>query len=88
MNEIAEKVLELLAKQARITPDQIHSDTSLEALGIDSLGMVEIIFELEDAFNVTIPESKEIQQRFKSFVTAGDVTQMVESLLEPTAVAN
>ena len=82
MDEIATKVLQILTKQARQKPDHVALDTSLESLGIDSLGMVEIIFSLEDEFNISIPESSDIQQRFKGFATVADVIKLVESLLE------
>lgn len=83
MHQIATKVLQILTKQARKKSDHIALDTSLESLGIDSLGMVEIIFSLEDEFNISIPESNDIQQRFKGFATVADVIKLVESLLEP-----
>jgi acyl carrier protein len=85
MNDIATKVLQILTKQARQKPDHIALETSLESLGIDSLGMVEIIFGLEDEFNISIPEVNDIQERFKGFATVADVIKMVESLLEPAA---
>jgi acyl carrier protein len=87
MDTIATRVLEILTKQIRTKPDNLTEETSLEALGIDSLGMVEIIFGLEDEFNITIPESNDIQQRFKAFATVADVIKMVESLLEPATEA-
>jgi acyl carrier protein len=85
MNKIDTKVMEILSKQIRKKPEHLAPETTLESLGIDSLGMVEIIFSLEDEFNISIPESKDIQQRFKGFATVADVITMVESLLEPTA---
>ena len=83
MDTIATKVLQIMTKQARQKPDHITLDTSLESLGIDSLGMVEIIFSLEDEFNISIPESSDIQQRLKGFATVADVIRLVESLREP-----
>ena len=81
MDEITPKVLQILAKHARQKPQALTLETSLESLGIDSLGMVEIIFSLEDEFNISIPESDDIQQRLKGFATVADVAQMVKSLL-------
>ncbi len=83
MDEIATKVLQILTKQARQKPAQVTRETTLESLGIDSLGMVEIIFSLEEEFNISIPESDDIQHRFKGFATVADVIQLVDSLLEP-----
>jgi acyl carrier protein len=38
------------------TRDTVSLDTPLEATGIDSLGMAEIMFAIEDAFDVDMPE--------------------------------
>src|SRR5688572_12822129 len=82
MDTIASRVLKLLAKQLGRQTHELTQETSLECLGIDSLGMVEIIFHLEDEFNISIPESSDIQQRFKGIATVADIIQMVEALSE------
>lgn len=87
MDTIAAKVLEILSKQVRKNPAQLTLETTLESLGIDSLGMVEIIFGLEEEFNISIPESSDIQQRFKGFATVADVTDLARSLLAKPAPA-
>jgi acyl carrier protein len=87
MDTIAARVLKLLAKQVGREPNELTEESSLEHLGIDSLGMVEIIFGLEDEFNISIPESNDIQQRLKGFATVADIIQMVEALSETAAPA-
>jgi acyl carrier protein len=87
MNTTKTRVMQILSKHVRVKAENFTEETSLEALGIDSLGMVEIIFDLEDEFDISIPESNDIQQRLKGFVTVPDVIQMVESLLEEAAEA-
>ena len=82
MDTIATKVQEILSKQLRKKPEHLALETTLESLGIDSLSMVEIIFGLEEEFNISIPESRDIEQRSKGFATVADVIKLVESLLE------
>jgi acyl carrier protein len=82
MDDIAPRVLKFLSKQLKEKPAKLDMDTSLDILGIDSLGMVEIIFGLEDEFNITIPESNDIKERLKAFATVADIIKMVESLSE------
>ena len=82
MDPIAAKVIAILTKQVRTPPENLTLETSLESLGIDSLGMVEVIFGLEEEFNISIPESEDIQQRFKGFATVADVIRLVQSLQE------
>ncbi|HEY9155691.1 MAG TPA: acyl carrier protein [Opitutaceae bacterium] len=61
-NEIEEKVRQTIAKKMNVDPATITSTTRLsEDLGVDSFGGVELMFELEEAFNLKIPDS-DIQQ--------------------------
>ena len=49
------RVLDILAGQALCAPRDIAPGATLEGLGIDSLGQAEIIFAIEEAFDVTVP---------------------------------
>ena len=52
---IAERVTEIIAEQALMDPSELSLDSRLADLGIDSLGLVECIFGIEEAFGVTVP---------------------------------
>ncbi|MCQ0093215.1 acyl carrier protein [Roseovarius sp. M141] len=52
---IPERVIAIIANQAMLEPSDVTLDSSLEDLGIDSLGLVESIFAIEEAFDITIP---------------------------------
>jgi len=52
---IARKVLGIIAEQAMIEVADIDRDAPLAALGIDSLGLVEAVFAIEEAFDIAIP---------------------------------
>lgn len=54
-DSIKDRVIAILAEQAMIEPGDISMDQSLEDLGIDSLGLVESIFAIEEAFDVSVP---------------------------------
>ncbi|MEL7088508.1 MAG: acyl carrier protein [Pseudomonadota bacterium] len=49
------KVFEIIAEQAVLEVSDVSLDSSLEDLGIDSLGLVESIFAIEEAFDIQIP---------------------------------
>ncbi|MBR0232383.1 MAG: acyl carrier protein [Clostridia bacterium] len=52
-----ERVKEVIAKQLRMSPDEIADDAYvLEDLGADSLDVVEMLMTLEDEMNITIPD--------------------------------
>lgn len=52
---VQDKVIEILAAQALLEPGDIQPDQSLQDLGIDSLGVVESIFSIEEAFDISVP---------------------------------
>ncbi|MCK0138844.1 acyl carrier protein [Aliiroseovarius sp. F47248L] len=54
-DSIKDRVIAILAEQAMLEPGDISLDQSLEDLGIDSLGLVESIFAIEEAFDVSVP---------------------------------
>ena len=55
ISELQSRVLEILAAQALCSPADIAPDDTFEMLGIDSLGQAEVIFAIEEAFDVTVP---------------------------------
>jgi len=50
-----DKVIEIIAEQAVLEPSDVTMDSTLEELGIDSLGLVESIFAIEEAFDISVP---------------------------------
>ena len=54
-DDIAEKVIEIIAEQAVLEPSDVAMNQTLEDLGIDSLGLVEAIFSIEEAFDIQVP---------------------------------
>jgi acyl carrier protein len=52
---IREKVIAIIAEQAMLDPSDVTMSSTLEDLGIDSLGLVESIFAIEEEFDISIP---------------------------------
>ena len=52
---IKDQVIAIIAEQAMLEPTDIGMDNTLEDVGIDSLGLVECIFAIEEAFDITVP---------------------------------
>lgn len=52
---IEDKVIEIIAQQAVLDVSDVKPDSTLEDLGIDSLGLVESIFAIEEAFDISVP---------------------------------
>ena len=55
MSTIQDRVIEIIAEQAVLEPADVTLDSTLEDLGIDSLGLVESIFAIEEAFDISVP---------------------------------
>ena len=53
--EVKETVIQIIAEQALLDPADIALDSTLEELAIDSLGLVESIFAIEERFDITVP---------------------------------
>ncbi len=49
------KVIAIIAEQAMLQPADVRLDHTLDDLGIDSLGLVESIFAIEEAFDIAVP---------------------------------
>ena len=54
-DDIEARVIEIVAEQAVLEPGDVSMDQSLEDLGIDSLGLVEAIFAIEESFDISVP---------------------------------
>ncbi len=52
---IEQQVIDIIADQAMLEPGDVSLDSTPETLGIDSLGLVESIFAIEEAFDIQIP---------------------------------
>jgi len=77
-------ILDIIAQHAEeLSRDQINLDSTLDDIGIDSLGMAEIIFDLEDHFDIEIPEESDIQQRLNQSANVGELVKLVLDLKTP-----
>ncbi|WP_424970032.1 acyl carrier protein [Dinoroseobacter sp. S76] len=52
---VRDQVISIIAEQAVLQPSDIKPDATMEDLGIDSLGLVEAIFAIEEAFDISVP---------------------------------
>lgn len=52
---VKDKIIGIIAQQAVLERADVSMDLTLEDLGIDSLGLVESIFSIEEAFDIEVP---------------------------------
>ena len=52
---VKDRVIAIIAEQAMLDVSEVRPDSTLESLGIDSLGLVEAIFAIEESFDISVP---------------------------------
>jgi acyl carrier protein len=67
-------IREFLQDRLGIAPDLVVSDAQLDALGVDSLMLLELMFEFEDRFSITL--SKDLN----SPKTVGEMVTLMDQL--------
>ena len=78
MASIQEQVYEIIQRKLSVNAEQITPEASFtEDLGADSLDTVELVMDLEEQFNITIPE--EDQEKLR---TVQDAIDYLESHLD------
>ncbi|MBT4594431.1 acyl carrier protein [bacterium] len=73
--EIREKIVRVISEKLKISADEIQDDATLEDLGADSLDVVEIVMNIEEAFNIEIGD--DAAEKFK---TVGDVVNYISEM--------
>lgn len=76
-----QQILEIIQKHAQGAPVTITADTLLEESGIDSYGLIEVVFELEEALGIDIPYNAN-DNVFNDARTIGDLLDRLQALIE------
>ena len=79
MSNTFERLGAILHKDYAITPEQLRMDAALDGLGIDSLGVVELLFTVEEEFSLQLPSEPVPLQ------SIGDVVRYIDQLLAAQA---
>lgn len=82
METVADRVRSVIAEQAVLDFDDVTPDATLDSLGIDSLGLVESIFALEEAFDISVPfNANDPSQSGFDIASVGSIIAAVEALI-------
>jgi len=52
---VEQKIIEILAEQALLLPSDLNMDMNLTDIGLDSMGLVETVFAIEEEFDISVP---------------------------------
>src|SRR5262249_18478780 len=70
-DQLTQRVLNVIATTQRISPEKVTIDSSFQELGIDSMDGINILFALENEFDITIPDQQAKQIRGIREMVAG-----------------
>ena len=84
---VTDKIIEIIAEQAVLETSDVTKESTLEDLGIDSLGLVESIFAIEEEFDITVPfNANEPTNSDFDISSISKIIEGVERLLKEQAV--
>jgi acyl carrier protein len=73
-----ERVQTILTKKFSVPAEIVRPDAPLESLGLDSLDLIEVLFEVEEAFDIRVPQ--EGGSALKT-ATVQDIVDSIDKLL-------
>ncbi|MGH9393179.1 MAG: acyl carrier protein [Terriglobales bacterium] len=79
-DELTQDVIAVIAREQRLPAETISPEATFEELKIDSLDGVNIVFALEEKYNLTIPD--EVAREMKS------IRQVVDALRNQLGAAS
>jgi len=80
--DVQDKILSIIAREAALEPGQVSPDMTLDELGLDSLGLVEMIFSIEETFGISVPfNANEPSQSDFDVSSVGAIVRAVERLI-------
>jgi len=73
MNSTEQTIFDIIAKTCSVDRDRITLDSTLKDLDVHSLDAVQVLFEIEDKFDVSVPEREDQY-------SAGTVRDLIEGV--------
>ena len=74
--DVSQKVIEIIAREQHLDVTKITPDSTFAELGIDSLDVFTLLFELENAFKISIPDDD-----VRSLRTVNDVVEGIKKII-------
>ena len=81
MTDVASDVIAIIAKKKRVDKPNVELTDRLADLGLESLDAVEMIFDIEEKFDISIPYNANTNNPRTEFDTVGDVVKAIEKLV-------
>ncbi len=79
---IKDRIIRIIAEQAMLEPEGVSLDMTPADLGIDSMGLVESIFAIEEEFDIAVPfNANEPEKSDFDISSVGAIVAAVEALV-------
>ena len=86
MTNVRDRIIQIIAEQAMLDPSELKLDMSPQDIGIDSLGLVESIFAIEEEFDISVPfNANEPEKSEFDISSLGAIVAAVEKLVAEKA---
>jgi len=79
MSDIENKIYDIIVEKTGVEREKLRRDAVLGDLGVSSLDFVEIVFSVEETFDIEVPYNANTQDQ--DFKTLGDIVTVVEGLV-------
>jgi acyl carrier protein len=80
--DVASDVIAIITKKKRVDKSNVELSDRLDDLGIESLDAVEMIFDLEEKFDIEIPYNANTNNPRTEFATVSDVVKSIQKLVD------
>ena len=78
MSSTFDRLQALMQKKYSVEPERVTPEATLESLGLDSLDLIELLFEVEEEFNIRVPQDGGSELRT---ATVQDIVDSVDRLV-------
>ncbi|MTH63614.1 acyl carrier protein [Paracoccus shanxieyensis] len=86
MTDVRDRIIQIIAEQAMQDPAELKPEMTIEQIGIDSLGLVESIFAIEEEFDISVPfNANEPEKSDFDISSLGAIIAAVEKLVAEKA---
>lgn len=82
MVDVTSDVVAIIAKKKRVDKPTVELTDRLEDLGLESLDAVEMIFDLEEKFDIEIPYNANTNNPRTEFDTVAHLVRSIQKLVD------
>jgi len=80
MADVLNEVRHIISKHTPVGVEALTPETRLDEIGVESVDLVEIVFEIEEQFKIEVPYNANTESRLE-FTTVGQIAEGVQAIL-------